>query len=208
MRSRLPAFRDWTWAGVYHFANNRRRGHDLPEGHHGELVEQVCAARHTRQSLDLADPRPRQGHQDPLALQVRQDRGTRQALSRRWSSSTGSLRRRHGHHPDQLRQQRSRQHHPRQRITNRYQLQLGKSDPARAIPWPPRASSARPARRTFRPSRSLSLSHGQFVKQTCAAADAVRPTPGRGRMARPTNDPYGQANCPGRVLDGTERPFR
>src|SRR6266702_4318808 len=33
--------RDWTWAGVYHFANNRRRGHDLPEGHHGELAEQA-----------------------------------------------------------------------------------------------------------------------------------------------------------------------
>jgi hypothetical protein len=23
--------RDWTRAGVYHFANNRRRGHDLPK---------------------------------------------------------------------------------------------------------------------------------------------------------------------------------
>src|SRR4249920_2161903 len=49
--------RDWTRAGVYHFANNRRRGHDLPEGHHGELVEQVWATRHTRQSLGLTDPR-------------------------------------------------------------------------------------------------------------------------------------------------------
>jgi hypothetical protein len=74
-------------------------------------------------------PEPRQGHPDSRALQVRQDPGTRQALSRRWTSSTGSLRRRHGHHPDQLRQQRSRQHHPRQRITNRSQLQLGTSDP-------------------------------------------------------------------------------
>ena len=74
-------------------------------------------------------PRPRQGHPDPRALQVRQAHGTRQALSRRWTSSTGSPRRRHGHHLDQLRQQRSRQHHPRQRITNRYQLQLGKPDP-------------------------------------------------------------------------------
>jgi len=94
--------RDWTRAGVHHFANNRRRGHDLPEGHHGELVEQVWATRHTRQSWALRTP------------------GPRQALSRRWSSSTGSLRRRHGHHPDQLRQQRSRQHHLRQRITNHY----------------------------------------------------------------------------------------
>jgi hypothetical protein len=34
------------------------------------------------------------------------------------------------------------------------------------------------------------------------------PGQGRGRMVTPTNDPYGQANCPGRVLDGTERPFR
>jgi len=33
--------RDWTWAGVYYFANNPRRGHDLPEGHHGKLVKQV-----------------------------------------------------------------------------------------------------------------------------------------------------------------------
>ena len=138
--------RDWTRAGVYHFANNRRRGHDLPEGHHGELVEQVCATRHTRQSLGLADPRPRQGHPDPRALQVRQDPRTRQALSRRWTSSTGSLRRRNWHHPDQLRQQRSRQHHPRQRITDRYQLQLGKSDRPRTIPGPPRASPARSAR--------------------------------------------------------------
>jgi hypothetical protein len=40
------------------------------------------------------------------------------------------------------------------------------------------------------------------------AADAGRPTLGRGRMATPTNDPYGQANCPGLVLDGTECPFR
>ena len=48
--------RDWTWAGVYHFANNRRRGHDLPEGHYGELAEQVWATRHTRQSFRLADP--------------------------------------------------------------------------------------------------------------------------------------------------------
>src|SRR6267154_349491 len=48
--------RDWTWAGVYHFANNRRRGHNLPEGHHGELVERAWATRHTRQSLGLADP--------------------------------------------------------------------------------------------------------------------------------------------------------
>jgi hypothetical protein len=37
--------RDWTWAGIYHFAHNRRRGHDLPEGHHGELAEQVWAIR-------------------------------------------------------------------------------------------------------------------------------------------------------------------
>src|SRR6266700_73745 len=42
--------RDWTRAGVYHFANNRRRGHDLPEGHHGELAEQARATRYTRQS--------------------------------------------------------------------------------------------------------------------------------------------------------------
>src|SRR5271166_154370 len=48
--------RDWTWAGVYHFANNRRPGHDLPEGHHGELVEQVWATRHTRQSLGSSGP--------------------------------------------------------------------------------------------------------------------------------------------------------
>src|SRR6266536_2885765 len=53
--------RDWTWAGVYHFANNRRRGHDLPEGHHGELAEQAWATRHTRQSSGLAAPGPRQG---------------------------------------------------------------------------------------------------------------------------------------------------
>src|SRR5439155_26778160 len=57
--------RDWTQAGVYHFANNRRRGHDLPEGHHGELVEQLWATRHTRQPSGLADPGPRQGHPDP-----------------------------------------------------------------------------------------------------------------------------------------------
>ena len=125
--------RDWTRAGVNHFANNRRRGHDLPEGHYGEPVEQAWATRHTRQSLGLADPGPRQSS-GPRALQVRQDNGTRQALSRPWTSSTGSLRRRNGHHPDRPRQQRSCQHHPRQRNTNRYQLQLGKSDPPRAIP--------------------------------------------------------------------------
>jgi hypothetical protein len=33
--------RDWTWAGIYHFANNRRRGHNLPEGHHGELAKNL-----------------------------------------------------------------------------------------------------------------------------------------------------------------------
>ena len=38
-----------------------------------------------------------------------------------WSPGPSSL---------QVRQQRSRQHHLRQRITNHYQLQLGKSDPA------------------------------------------------------------------------------
>jgi hypothetical protein len=46
----------------------------------------------------------------PGALQVRQDPGTRPAPLRRWISSTRSLRR-HGHHPDQPRQRRSRQHH-------------------------------------------------------------------------------------------------
>ena len=122
--------RDWTGAGVYHFANNRSRGHDLPEGHYGEPVEQAWATRHTRQSLGPADPRAVAGPSGPSGLQVRQDPGTRQAPSRRWTSSTGSLRRRHGHHPNQLRQYRSRQHHPRQRVTSRYQLQLGKSDPA------------------------------------------------------------------------------
>src|SRR5436189_5082994 len=35
--------RDWTRAGVYHFANNRRRGHDLPEGHHGDRPRSVTA---------------------------------------------------------------------------------------------------------------------------------------------------------------------
>jgi hypothetical protein len=149
--------RDWTGAGVYHFANNRRRGHDLPEGHRGEPVEQAWATRHTRQSLGPADPRIAAGSSGPSGLQVRQDPGTPQALSRRWTSSTGSLRRRHGHHPDQLRQQRSRQHHPRQRITSRYQLQLGKSDPTRTTPWPPRASSARSGPANLQALQSLSL---------------------------------------------------
>jgi hypothetical protein len=48
--------------------------------------------------------------------------GTRQALSRRWSSSTGSLRRRHGHHPDQLRQQRSVSAFAPAHHTNHYRL--------------------------------------------------------------------------------------
>ena len=195
--------RDRTRAGVHHLANNPRHAHDPPEGHHGELVEQVWANRHTRQSSGLADPGPRRDHPDPRAFRSGRTLGRGRHRHVPGSCSTGSLRRRHGHHPDRLRQQRSRQHHPRQRITNRYQLQLASLTRPRTIPWPPRASSARSARRTFRPSRSLSLPHGQFVRQACAAADAVRPTLGRGRMATPTNDPYGQANCPGRVLDST-----
>jgi len=121
--------RDWTRAVVYHFANNRRRGHNLPEGHPASSRNKPGLPGTHASPPGLADPRPRQGHPDPRALQARQDAGTQQAPSRRWTSSTGSLRRRHGHHPDQLRQQQSRQHHPRQRITNRYQLQLGKPDP-------------------------------------------------------------------------------
>jgi hypothetical protein len=57
--------RDWTGAGVYHFANSRSRGHDLPEGHYGEPVEQAWATRHTRQSLGPADPRAAAGSSGP-----------------------------------------------------------------------------------------------------------------------------------------------
>jgi hypothetical protein len=175
--------RDWTRAGVYHFANNRRRGHDLPEGHHGELVEQVRATRHTRQSLGLADPR---------ALQVRQDPGTRQALSRRWTSSRGSLRRRHGHHQISYGSNGAASITRASATPTTISSKSASLTRPRAIPWPPRASPARPARRTFRPSRSLSLPHGQFVKQACAAADAVRPTlgrEGRSRIATPNERP-------------------
>src|SRR6185312_14500319 len=121
--------RDWTRAGVNHFANNRRRGHDLPEGHHGELAEQVRATRHTRQSLGLADPGPRQGHQDPGPFRS----------GRTWDAAGAVT------SPDQLNGIPAAEarapprsataatqpsHHPRQRVTSRYQLQLGKSDPA------------------------------------------------------------------------------
>jgi hypothetical protein len=158
--------------------------------------------------LGLADPGPRQGHPGPRARQVRRTPG----------------RGRHCHVAGPA------QRDPCGGGTGTTQISYGSNgavsitrasaSPAaissssasltrpRAIPWPPRASPARPARRTFRPARSLTLSHGQFAKQACAAADAVRPTPGRGRMATPANDPYGQANCPGRVPDGTERPLR
>jgi hypothetical protein len=113
--------RDWTRAGVYHFANNRRRGHDLPEGHHGELVEQVRATRHTRRSFGLADPEP---------FKSGRTLGRGRHCHVAGPAQPDSCGARHGHHPGQLRQQRSRQHHPRQRIPNRYQLQPGKSDPA------------------------------------------------------------------------------
>jgi len=100
--------RDWTRAGVYHFANNRRRGHDLPEGHHGELAEQAWATRHTRQSLGLADPGPRQGHPDPRAFRSGRTLGRgRHCHVAGPAAQGGSLRRRHGNRPDQLRQQRN-----------------------------------------------------------------------------------------------------
>jgi hypothetical protein len=66
--------RDWTWAGVYHLANNRRRGHDLAR-------RTPRRARGT--SLGYQAHPPVLGLADPRALQVRQDPGTRQALSRR-----------------------------------------------------------------------------------------------------------------------------
>lgn len=201
--------RDWTWAGVYHFANNRRRGHDLPEGHHGELAEQAWATRHTRQSLGLADPGRSRVTRTPGPFRS----GRTLGRGKHCHIATGPA-----------------QRDPRGGGTGTTQISYGSNGAVsitrasasptaissssasltrpRTIPWPPRASSARSPRRTFRPSRSLSVPHGQFVKQACQAADAVRPTLRSGRMATPANDPYGQANYPGRALDGTERPIR
>jgi hypothetical protein len=123
--------RDWTRAGFYHFANNRRRGHDLPEGHHGELLEQAWATRHTRQSSGPADHRAAAGV-------TRTPGPIRSGRTRDAAGTVTSLDQLKGIPAAEARAPprsataatQCRQHHPRQRITNRYQLQLGKSDPA------------------------------------------------------------------------------
>ena len=91
--------------------------------------------------------------------------------------------------------------------TNHYQLQLGKSDrPGQYPGHRERPRPGRPGVPSGPPGARVSPMGNSSSRH--AAADAVRPTPGRGRMARPTNDPHGQANCPGHVPDGTERPIR